>query len=151
MIKLLLLLKQLLNSPFVRSGGLDKKTQINHKTSENRRPEIPASSTWSGETTRNCHQIDTNSIWRKIWISMSWYQGPSVWLISKENKSCKEIPGQKNLTLKKVSLLVNNVGEKILHCCVSGKNILSPGVWGKKFSPKPNHPYPPQKSNGRPL
>ena len=36
--------------------------------------------------------------------------------------------------------------------CVRGKN-LSPEVWENKFLhvPKPNHPYPPQKSNGHPL
>ena len=39
-----------------------------------------------------------------------------------------------------------------LALCVRGKN-LSPEVWEKKILhvPKPNHPYPPQKSNGHPL
>ena len=30
------------------------------------------------------------------------------------------------------------------------KIFISRGL-GKKFLPKPNHPYPPQKSNGQPL
>ena len=38
----------------------------NHKKSENRRPETPASLPWSLKTTRPGHQMDTNSIWRKI-------------------------------------------------------------------------------------
>jgi len=48
--------------------------------------------------------------------------------------SCKEIPGGKIPTLNKVSFMAYNSVYQ-----------------GKKFLPKPNHPYPPQKPDGRPL
>ena len=41
------------------------------KNSEKRRPQTLASLPWSLRTTRNDHQIDTNSIWRKLWWSIS--------------------------------------------------------------------------------
>lgn len=52
-------------------GGSDEKTSLkkrekNHKKSANRRPETPASLSWSLETTRQGHEIHTNSIWRKL-------------------------------------------------------------------------------------
>ena len=64
-----------------------------------------------------------------------WFQKKIYWsLILSTKKSCKEIPA-------------------IQWLCMSGKNILSPEVWGKqKFLRKPmKSPIPWSKSNGRPL
>ena len=46
-------------------GGWGEKKN-NHRKSENTRPETPASLQWSLKTTRHGHQIDTNSIQRKM-------------------------------------------------------------------------------------
>jgi len=78
---------------------------------------------------------------------------PADWLWGK--KILQGIPGKKNSYTENIMC---NVGNKILHCCMSGKKILSPEV-GKKINSYPNqinhtHPRPPtplQKSNGRPM
>ena len=52
--------------------------------------------------------------------------------------------------VKKISFKVYKAEKINLTPLYARKKILSPEVWGKKFLPKPNHPYPPpQKSNGR--
>ena len=57
-------------------------------------------------------------------------------LISRGKNYCKETPGEK----------ISYTEKKKLHLCMSEKN-LSPEVWENK--PKPNHPYPPHKSNNQ--
>ena len=59
--------------------------------------------------------------------------------------SCKEMPGQK------IYLLAFDAGKNLTQLHVGEKNYFSRGLGKKKFSPKPNHPYLSQKSNGRPL
>ena len=46
-------------------GGSVNGVKKNHKKSEKRRPETPASLPWSLKTTRHGHQIDKNSIWQE--------------------------------------------------------------------------------------
>ena len=45
----------------------EKKNTKKNKKSEKRRPQTLASLPWSLKTTRHDHEIDTNSIWRKLW------------------------------------------------------------------------------------
>jgi len=78
---------------------------------------------------------------RGIWvISDKKYIYISLSLISREKKSCKEIPGEKKfLCLKKKFFIEYNSGKKIFHCCTKQeKKYISPAFW-KKTS------YPPKK------
>ena len=61
------------------------------------------------------------------------------WFRRKINLARKYL-GKKILHWKKYLSWWITLEKKFLHCCMSGKNVLSPEVWGKKFSPKPNHP-----------
>ena len=71
-------------------------------------------------------------------------------LILKETNSCQEIPGEKNSYAEKIPFMAYNAGKKVLHRCLSGKNILSPEVLGKNSFPDQityTLPPPPPQSN----
>ena len=86
-------------------------------------------------------------------------KGPTIWLlregygyslrkkiscrlISSETDSYNEIPEGKHFQHWKKNLTYNT-GKKLTPSCVSGKKVISPGIWRKKeLFPKPNHPFP---------
>ena len=71
-------------------------------------------------------------------------------LILKETNFCKEIPGEKNSYAEKVPFMAYNAGKKVLHRCLSGKNILLPEVLGKNSFPDQityTLPPPPQSND----
>ena len=58
----------------------------------------------------------------------------------------KEIPEEKNPTLKKISFMAFNVEKKSYTFVCHGKkkfNSIARRLAGKKFLPKPKHPYSP--------
>ena len=64
--------------------------------------------------------------------------------ISKEKRSCKELPCKKNCLLTEKNIFQSGRCWKKIsqYYCMSGKNFCHQSFWGKKFLPKPNHPYP---------
>ena len=73
-----------------------------------------------------------------------------VWVISGKKVSCRLISREKKILawkylVKKISFKVYKAEKINLTPLYARKKILSPEVWGKKFFPKPNHPYPPSK------
>ena len=94
-------------------------------------------------------------------------EGPTIWLLRRsigdfrknnlqtdfeEKNSWKEIPGEKKFPLRKNDLSQPIILKNIITPLYVRKKILSPEVRGqKKFFPKPNNSYHPQRSNGRPL
>ena len=137
-------------------------------------PEIPV-----GKSNGSCHSVweapenmgcDLRraifSVFRGLpfdfWGGYGWFQKKICCILFlREKKSCKEIPGGKNiLQWKKVSLVVYNAVKKSYTVKCSGgwggggKDYISRGL-KKKFLPKPNQrsppPLPPPKPNGWPL
>ena len=133
-------------------------------------PEIPV-----GKSNGSCHSVweapenmgcDLRraifSVFRGLpfdfWGGYGWFQKKICCILFlREKKSCKEIPGGKNiLQWKKVSLVVYNAVKKSYTVKCSGGggggDYISRGL-KKKFLPKPNQrsPPPPPKPNGWPL
>lgn len=88
-----------------------------------------------------------------------WFQ-KKITVILRRKIFFREIAEEKKSYTEKKYLSWRIMWKKILHICLSRKNInsIARGLAEKKFLPKPNLPYsphppppPPQKSNGRSL
>ena len=132
-------------------------------------PEIPV-----GKSNGSCHSVweapenmgcDLRraifSVFRGLpfdfWGGYGWFQKKICCILFlREKKSCKEIPGGKNiLHWKKVSLVVYNAVKKsytVKGRGGGGRRIISPEVWAKKILTQAKPAVaPPAKPNGWPL